>query len=163
MTRLLQFSGVLASENKQRLSLNHWDLLVKEYFAHNAVMKFTLWKDNQRNEAKPFGLSHFSGFTCVMLTKWSRYWRPDIATVFSGDGTVWCEVNVTFIGWRTRAAALAKPRCDRMRDRCLDLQIHKRLHGDITRTTHGSYYSGAQHYTQPARSPVVSTIHTEIR
>lgn len=59
LTRLLQFSGVLASENKQRLSLAHWDLLVKEYFANNAVMKFTLWKDNQRNEAKPFGLSHF--------------------------------------------------------------------------------------------------------
>ncbi|KZP02463.1 hypothetical protein FIBSPDRAFT_669908, partial [Athelia psychrophila] len=56
LTRLLQFSGVLASENKQRLSLAHWDLLVKEYFANNAVMKFTLWKDNQRNEAKPFDI-----------------------------------------------------------------------------------------------------------
>lgn len=35
---------VLLKLNKQRLSLNHWDLLVKEY------LKFTLWKDNQRNE-----------------------------------------------------------------------------------------------------------------
>ncbi|KAF7964420.1 hypothetical protein HWV62_8251, partial [Athelia sp. TMB] len=56
LTRLLQFSGILAGENKQRLSLAYWDALVKEYFANNAVMKFTLWRDNQRNEAKPFDI-----------------------------------------------------------------------------------------------------------
>lgn len=88
LTRLLQFSGILASENKgvsrlvafsitvapilttelQRLSLAYWELLVKEYFAHQAVMKFTLWKDNQRNEAKPFGRSHFNCFVGSILT-----------------------------------------------------------------------------------------------
>lgn len=55
LMRLLQFSGVLASESKtQKLQLSWWNELIKEYFTPKAVMKFTLWKDNQRNEAKPF-------------------------------------------------------------------------------------------------------------
>lgn len=40
----------------KKLSLDYWDSLVQEYFAPQSVLKFTLWKDNQRNEAKPFGL-----------------------------------------------------------------------------------------------------------
>ncbi|TDL29109.1 hypothetical protein BD410DRAFT_710621 [Rickenella mellea] len=56
LLRLLQFSGHLASENKPRLQLSYWENLVKEYFTSKAVMKLTLWKDNQRNEAKPFDI-----------------------------------------------------------------------------------------------------------
>ncbi|KAF9057310.1 LIM-domain binding protein-domain-containing protein [Panaeolus papilionaceus] len=52
--RLLQFSGVLANESKMKLQLSYWNDLVKEYFTPKAIMKLTLWKDNQRNEAKPF-------------------------------------------------------------------------------------------------------------
>ncbi|KAL0949079.1 hypothetical protein HGRIS_009174 [Hohenbuehelia grisea] len=55
LMRLLQFSACLAVENKQKLSLSFWNDLIKDYFTPNAVMKFTLWKDNQRQEAKPFG------------------------------------------------------------------------------------------------------------
>jgi len=73
LIRLLQFSGVLASESRtvrlneflynfelginflQKLQLSWWSDLIKEYFTPKAVMKLTLWKDNQRNEAKPFG------------------------------------------------------------------------------------------------------------
>jgi hypothetical protein len=40
---------------------------VKEYFTPKAVMKFTLWKDNQRNEAKPFGQS-FNPLNATQLT-----------------------------------------------------------------------------------------------
>ncbi|TFK22192.1 hypothetical protein FA15DRAFT_671796 [Coprinopsis marcescibilis] len=54
LIRLLQFSGILSSENKTKLSLSFWNELVKEYFTPKALVKFTLWKDNQRNEAKPF-------------------------------------------------------------------------------------------------------------
>ncbi|RDB15456.1 Adhesion defective protein 1 [Hypsizygus marmoreus] len=55
LIRLLQFSGVLAAENKsQKLQLAWWNELIKGYFTPKAIMKFTLWKDNQRNEAKPF-------------------------------------------------------------------------------------------------------------
>ncbi|KAF5372051.1 hypothetical protein D9615_008059 [Tricholomella constricta] len=55
LIRLLQFSGVLAAENKsQKLQLAWWSDLIKEYFTPKAMLKFTLWKDNQRNEAKPF-------------------------------------------------------------------------------------------------------------
>ncbi|KII95981.1 hypothetical protein PLICRDRAFT_97505, partial [Plicaturopsis crispa FD-325 SS-3] len=54
LVRLLQFSGILASKHKAKLQLSYWDQLVKEYFTPKAMMKFTLWKDNQRNEAKPF-------------------------------------------------------------------------------------------------------------
>ncbi|TCD69169.1 hypothetical protein EIP91_008465 [Steccherinum ochraceum] len=56
LLRLLQFSGVLASDtqNSQKLQLSYWDSLIKEYFTARASLKFTLWKDNQRNEAKPF-------------------------------------------------------------------------------------------------------------
>jgi len=39
----------------QKLQLSWWSDLIKEYFTPKAVMKLTLWKDNQRNEAKPFG------------------------------------------------------------------------------------------------------------
>ncbi|THV00586.1 hypothetical protein K435DRAFT_657005 [Dendrothele bispora CBS 962.96] len=54
LIRLLQFSGILANENKQKLQLSWWNELIKEYFTPKAIMRFTLWKDNQRNEAKPF-------------------------------------------------------------------------------------------------------------
>lgn len=41
--------------SQQKLQLSWWNDLIKEYFTPKAVMKLTLWKDNQRNEAKPFG------------------------------------------------------------------------------------------------------------
>jgi hypothetical protein len=41
---------------------------VKDYFTQKAVLKFTLWKDNQRNEAKPFGLSFPSQLSSLDLT-----------------------------------------------------------------------------------------------
>jgi len=70
--RLLQFSGALSSDNRnvsgsarvvlgarltnnQKLGLMFWENLVKDYFTPKAILKYTLWKDNQRNEAKPFG------------------------------------------------------------------------------------------------------------
>lgn len=73
IVRLLQFSGALYSENRnvsgfvpvvpevrltnsgQKLGLVFWENLVKDYFTPKAILKYTLWKDNQRNEAKPFG------------------------------------------------------------------------------------------------------------
>ncbi|KAF9224417.1 hypothetical protein BS17DRAFT_801871 [Gyrodon lividus] len=54
LTRLLQFSGQLSSESPHKHQLSHWDALVREYFTPKAIMKVTLWKDNQRSEAKPF-------------------------------------------------------------------------------------------------------------
>lgn len=54
LVRLLQFSGVLSTENPTKHQLSHWETVVKDYFTPKAIMKFTLWKDNQRNEAKPF-------------------------------------------------------------------------------------------------------------
>ncbi|KAF8075901.1 LIM-domain binding protein-domain-containing protein [Lyophyllum atratum] len=55
LIRLLNFSGVLAAEDKQnKLQLSWWSETIKEYFTPKAMLKFTLWKDNQRNEAKPF-------------------------------------------------------------------------------------------------------------
>jgi hypothetical protein len=73
LARLLQFSGILGSGHKsvsmlcflvtvgltirvaQKLQLVYWEAIVREYFVSQAIMKFTLWRDNQRNEAKPFG------------------------------------------------------------------------------------------------------------
>ncbi|KAF8883407.1 LIM-domain binding protein-domain-containing protein [Infundibulicybe gibba] len=52
--RLLQFSALISSDNKAKLQLSWWNDVVKDHFTPAAVMKFTLWKDNQRNEAKPF-------------------------------------------------------------------------------------------------------------
>lgn len=52
--RLLQFSGALSSDNRNKLGLTFWENLVKDYFTPKAILKYTLWKDNQRNEAKPF-------------------------------------------------------------------------------------------------------------
>ncbi|KAJ7590602.1 LIM-domain binding protein-domain-containing protein [Mycena floridula] len=54
LIRLLQFSGNLSNESKTKLQLSWWNDLIKEYFTPKAIMKFTLWRDNQRNEAKPF-------------------------------------------------------------------------------------------------------------
>ncbi|KAF9449572.1 hypothetical protein P691DRAFT_667256, partial [Macrolepiota fuliginosa MF-IS2] len=54
LLRLLQFSGILSGETKMKLQLAWWNDLIKEYFTPKAFMKLTLWKDNQRKEAKPF-------------------------------------------------------------------------------------------------------------
>ncbi|KAG6819458.1 hypothetical protein H0H93_011628 [Arthromyces matolae] len=57
LIRLLQFSASLAAENNlEKLQLSWWSDLIKEYFTPKAIMKLTLWKDNQRNEAKPFDI-----------------------------------------------------------------------------------------------------------
>jgi hypothetical protein len=75
--RVLQFSGMLAAEDhkvcpfihylirsqptsysqSQKLQLSHWMGLVEEFFLASATLKLTLWKDNQKVEAKVFGLS----------------------------------------------------------------------------------------------------------
>ncbi|CAL1702021.1 unnamed protein product [Somion occarium] len=52
--RLLFFSGMLATETSDRFQLSHWQNIVNLYYLPHAVFKFTLWKDNQRTEAKPF-------------------------------------------------------------------------------------------------------------
>ncbi|KAF9232040.1 LIM-domain binding protein [Melanogaster broomeanus] len=54
LIRLLQFSGLLSDETSVKPQLSFWDEFVQEYFAPKAIMKLTLWKDNQRKEAKPF-------------------------------------------------------------------------------------------------------------
>ncbi|OCH85036.1 hypothetical protein OBBRIDRAFT_740580 [Obba rivulosa] len=55
---LLRLSACLAAETPQamsgRLQLSHWENLVETFFTDYAVMRLTLWKDNQRTEAKPF-------------------------------------------------------------------------------------------------------------
>ena len=37
------------------LSLDYWDNVVRDYFVPDSIFKFTLWKDSQKHEAKPFG------------------------------------------------------------------------------------------------------------
>ncbi|KAI0253041.1 LIM-domain binding protein-domain-containing protein [Lactifluus subvellereus] len=56
LMRVLQFSGMLAAEDQrsQKLQLSHWVNLVEEYFLTSATLKLTLWKDNQKVEAKVF-------------------------------------------------------------------------------------------------------------
>ncbi|PFH50567.1 hypothetical protein AMATHDRAFT_60844 [Amanita thiersii Skay4041] len=56
LMRLLQFSGLLASESPKKLHLSWWEEFVKEYFTPSAIMKITLWKDSLRAEAKPFDI-----------------------------------------------------------------------------------------------------------
>lgn len=56
LVRVLQFSGLLAAEDQksQKLQLSHWVGLVDEFFLASATLKLTLWKDNQKVEAKVF-------------------------------------------------------------------------------------------------------------
>lgn len=56
LTRVLQFSAVLAAEDQkpQKLQLTHWEKMVEEFFTSSATLKLTLWKDNQKVEAKVF-------------------------------------------------------------------------------------------------------------
>ncbi|KAF9268326.1 hypothetical protein L218DRAFT_893298 [Marasmius fiardii PR-910] len=54
LLRLMQFSGVLANDSKTKLQLSWWNDLVRDFFTPKAIMKYTLWKDNQRTEAKVF-------------------------------------------------------------------------------------------------------------
>lgn len=146
LTRLLQFSGNLSNENKtvsrgvvlfmsscvdrifhwlQKLQLSWWNDLIKEYFTPKAVMKFTLWKDNQRNEAKPFGSSsilclHFRSD----LLNVHRNRRANTTTIFSCNNTIWCQIHDTDAGRRAGAHVCARTR-DRGMCHCgMDLQIH---------------------------------------
>ncbi len=45
------------SLKSQKLQLSHWMGLVDEFFLASATLKLTLWKDNQKVEAKVFGVS----------------------------------------------------------------------------------------------------------
>ncbi|KAI0829274.1 LIM-domain binding protein-domain-containing protein [Trametes gibbosa] len=54
--RILQLSGSLGVDHKDRLKQSYWDQIVAGFFTEKATMKLTLWKDNQQIEAKPFGM-----------------------------------------------------------------------------------------------------------
>ncbi|KAL0062631.1 hypothetical protein AAF712_010468 [Marasmius tenuissimus] len=47
LSRLLQFSGGLATEDQTKLKSSWWGDLVEEFFTPDAVMKHTLWKENE--------------------------------------------------------------------------------------------------------------------
>jgi hypothetical protein len=105
LMRLLQFSGILSNENVQKHQLNFWDELIKEYFTPKAVMRLTLWKDNQKIEAKPFGEYIFSLWDGVALSRYlfirdSRYCRRNRRTnpakILSGYNPIWRQVYVLF-------------------------------------------------------------------
>ncbi|KZT38929.1 hypothetical protein SISSUDRAFT_985578 [Sistotremastrum suecicum HHB10207 ss-3] len=53
---LLTFAGSLVFTTPERHQLNYWDNVVNKYFHPEGFMKFTLWKDNIRLEAKPFDI-----------------------------------------------------------------------------------------------------------
>ncbi|KAK1235143.1 hypothetical protein PQX77_001645 [Marasmius sp. AFHP31] len=51
VSRLLQFSGGLATEDQtQKLESSWWTDLVEEFFTPDAVMKHTLWKENESTD-----------------------------------------------------------------------------------------------------------------
>ncbi|KAF5320964.1 hypothetical protein D9619_001156 [Psilocybe cf. subviscida] len=54
LMRLLQFSGLLSQLDGRKLDYKWWQDVVQEYFHPASVLKFTLWRDSQRVEAKPF-------------------------------------------------------------------------------------------------------------
>lgn len=73
VTRMLQLSGILATAEHKDVSctrtrlqrcytdpfgsrqMKFWEATVREYFTPRARLRFTLWKDNLQQEAKPFG------------------------------------------------------------------------------------------------------------
>lgn len=103
LVRVLQFSGMLAAEDQkvcpfihylirsrptlcsqsQKLQLSHWIGLVEEFFLASATLKLTLWKDNQKVEAKVFGLSLFLGDPPeTRLTKLAEVGTPVLPRFF---------------------------------------------------------------------------------
>ncbi|KAI0643633.1 LIM-domain binding protein-domain-containing protein [Trametes meyenii] len=58
VSRILQLSGSLGVEHKDRLKQSYWASLVANFFTEKATMKLTLWKDNQQVEAKPFEIGY---------------------------------------------------------------------------------------------------------
>ncbi|KAH9950147.1 LIM-domain binding protein-domain-containing protein [Amylocystis lapponica] len=54
ISRLMTFSMELANETKDKMELSYWERFVRDFYTPKSVLKITLWKDNQRNEAKPF-------------------------------------------------------------------------------------------------------------
>lgn len=96
--RLLQFSGILSSENPQKHNLSFWNDLIREYFTPSAIMRLTLWKDNQRIEAKPFG-EYFYRFLLsrYLFMRDSRFCcrnrRPNLAKIFFGYNPIWCQIH----------------------------------------------------------------------
>lgn len=67
---------------RQKLQLSWWNDLIKEFFTPKAVMKFTLWKDNQRNEAKPFGQSPCRMFVAAILRTTTEIGVPILPRFF---------------------------------------------------------------------------------
>lgn len=120
LIRLLQFSAILASENKEvslfshvyaspfltnhllhKLQLSFWNDLVKTYFTPKAVMKFTLWKDNQRLEAKPFGEWLLFACLCSLLPmcRHSRNRRTHSSAILPRNYSIWRKIHDFNYGW----------------------------------------------------------------
>lgn len=89
--RLLQFSGALSSESPQKHHLSYWNELIREYFTPGAVMRLTLWKDNQHLEAKPFGeyIFHFRANIYVRFALWPQ--KPGLQ---SCQDSFWLQLNL---------------------------------------------------------------------
>ncbi|KAL4075583.1 LIM-domain binding protein [Scleroderma citrinum] len=56
---LLQFSDQLSNENPSKHQLSFWNSWVKESFTPEASVKFTLWMDKKKVEARPIQISVF--------------------------------------------------------------------------------------------------------
>lgn len=54
LLKVTQFSQMLSNETTDKTTLRYWKDAVTTWFGSKAQFRFTLWKDNQRNEAKPF-------------------------------------------------------------------------------------------------------------
>ncbi|KLO15730.1 hypothetical protein SCHPADRAFT_824211, partial [Schizopora paradoxa] len=55
--RLMEFSDMLSNKARTHVSRKEWATRTNDYFTPSGVIKITLWKDNQQNEAKPFDIT----------------------------------------------------------------------------------------------------------
>ena len=132
----------LTDSFQQKLQLSWWKELIKDYFAPKAIMKFTLWKDNSRQEAKPFGKRYTTILPIRQETEVGpnirRNWYCNSSSVFSRYGTIWRQIYVPFTRWRTRTAIHNGSFNNRVCYGGMDVQVYQWVYCDATRTPHGA-------------------------
>jgi hypothetical protein len=103
---------------------------VKDYFTPKAIMKLTLWKDNQRNELKLFGqlpILQIIRFDSIIYSN-IRDRLPYPPAVFSRHHAMRCQVHEALIRRRTRAIAVPTPCGSGVCCSCLDIPVHQWVH-----------------------------------
>ncbi|KIJ56913.1 hypothetical protein M422DRAFT_150091, partial [Sphaerobolus stellatus SS14] len=105
LLRFMEFNSALSDEKSNRLTLDYWSKVTSDFFSPTSVCKLTLWKDNERREAKPFEitanvLAMLLHVSCQSGVRSMNFMLEGLVERYLGSGTAIIECPQAQWLWR---------------------------------------------------------------